>query len=126
MSQKFKILMVDDDKETVDAMEHYINKHYDATIHKALDGNEAVKMASNQDYDIVLLDVKMPALNGIEVLKKIRERDQRVHVIMITSWHSADVLNETMQAGANAFLVKPAKPEVLKSRIDIALKSLMT
>jgi len=123
-SQKPNILIVDDDELVVEAIHGYIAKRYDANIEIAATGQDAIDRTSAKDYDILLLDVKMPAMDGISALYEIRRNNESIHTIMITSWHSAEVLNEAMAAGANAFLVKPVQPNLLKVRLDSALKNI--
>ncbi|MBF0386077.1 MAG: response regulator [Candidatus Omnitrophica bacterium] len=124
MENRPNILIVDDDKDVVEAVAKYIAKRYEATIDIAFNGSEAISRSDKTTYDIILLDVKMPGMDGISILKEVRKKNKTAHIIIITAWHSSEVLNDALSFGANAFLVKPVSPNLLKSRLDHSLSSI--
>ena len=90
---------------------------HDVTL--AVDGEEAVRLFDEQRPDILLLDVMMPNLNGIEAARQIRQRagDDLVPIIFLTSLNEASDLAECLEAGGDDFLSKPYNPVVIKAKI---------
>jgi DNA-binding NtrC family response regulator len=106
MSQKGKILVVDDE----DALRTVLSAELSAegyTVGTAADGVEAVAMLQKARYNLVLLDIRMPNMNGFEVLKVIKEKHPGTKVIMLTGF--ADLKNaiESKKLGAEDFVSKP-------------------
>jgi DNA-binding NtrC family response regulator len=106
MGQKSTILVVDDEEalRTVLSSE-LVNEGYD--VNTAADGDDAVRELGKKHYDLVLLDIKMPRLNGFEVLKHIKENHAKTKVVMLTGF--ADLKNaiESKKLGADDFVSKP-------------------
>ena len=84
----------------------------------AADGNAALEAFERVLPPIVLLDVEMPEPNGIEVCRRIRELSAETFIIMVTSDHRADVVEEAIEAGANDYVSKPFTADRLKSAFD--------
>lgn len=119
MQNKIKMLMVEDHKllrvGLRSIFEEYPNLE---VIGEAEDGQTAVKFARELKPDVVLMDIGLPVMNGIEATKKIKESNPEIKIIMLTS-HSDE--NEVMQAlaiGANAYVMKDIKTEYLISIIQ--------
>jgi DNA-binding response OmpR family regulator len=106
MIPKSTILVVDDEEalRTVLSSE-LVNEGYD--VNMAADGDDAVRELDKKPYDLVLLDIKMPRLNGFEVLKHIKENHAKTKVVMLTGF--ADLKNaiESKKLGADDFVSKP-------------------
>jgi DNA-binding NtrC family response regulator len=106
MSQKNRILVVDDEEalRTVLSSE-LVSEGYD--VRTAGDGDEAISGLQKEPFDLVLLDIKMPRMNGFEVLKFIKEKHPRTKVVMLTGF--ADLKNaiESKKLGAEDFVSKP-------------------
>lgn len=111
-----KILVADDE----DLVRSYIEKKLAKlgyTVLAARDGEEAVEQAFSDIPDIILLDVKMPKLNGIEVCKRIKsdERTKHIHIIMLSAKAQLSEINEGIEAGADKYLCKPIGfPDILR------------
>ena len=88
---------------------------------RALDGSEALAKLETANPDLVLLDYQMPGINGIEVLKEIRRRDNHLPVIMITAYGTIERAVEAVKAGADDFITKPFDPEHLALVVKKAL-----
>jgi DNA-binding NtrC family response regulator len=88
----------------------------------AEDGRAAVRLAEDESVDLVLLDLVMPGLNGLEALKEIRMRRPTLPCIVLTASGGIDTVVQAMQAGANDFFVKPASPERILVSIRNALE----
>ena len=96
-------------------------EHEGYQVEHAADGRTAVNLALERDYDLVLLDVLLPQLNGMEVLRRIRKRKD-VPVIMVTSRDAVMDKVAGLDAGADDYLTKPFAIEELFARIRVALK----
>src|SRR5437868_6988489 len=97
---------------------------YDAT--SAADGDEALRCAATNTCDVIVLDVAMPKLDGLQVLRKLRgnEATKAVPVIILSASADKRVRDEATSAGADLFLEKPCEPELLEAAIRQVLISL--
>ena len=83
--------------------------------------SEAVEEFAPSRWDLVISDVKMPGLNGLEVLEKIKEKDPAVPVVMITAYATVEMSIQALRRGAYDMLTKPFEPEELLYRVKNAL-----
>ena len=113
----FNILVVEDEKQMSMFIEMELS-HEGYNVDVALDGIEGLKKALNKGFDLILLDVMLPGLNGIEVCKKVRQVS-KVPVIMITA--KSDIRDKVigLDVGANDYLTKPFAIEELLARIRV-------
>lgn len=108
-----RILVVDDEQTVADTI-NWILADYGFTVDFCYDGYTALKKVKNQSYDLVLLDVKMPGIDGIETLEKLLEIDRNLAVVMISGHGSIETAVEATKKGAYNFVTKPFKdPENL-------------
>ncbi len=113
MDRLTNVLVIDDDKHIRDACRQILVKdHYDVT--EAEDGLQGLEFLKNKVYDIVILDLKMPGISGMSVLKKIKENYSDTVVIVITGYATVESAVEAMKIGANDFLPKPFTPDALR------------
>ena len=117
-----RVLIVDDDEINRETLLDLIH-HYDFDIEAAADGRSALEMIGQHDYDVVLLDINMPDMNGFEVLSRIRAKrpPTALPVIMITGLDQRDHVLEALKLGANDYVVKPFDPAVVVARIRTQL-----
>jgi len=116
-----KILIVDDESN-IRMMLRLALQHVGHTVELAADGYEGLeKFADGAGWELVLLDHRMPGMEGIEVLKELRLRDKRTPVVMITAFGTVDLASEALREGATDFLRKPFTVEVLREAVDAAL-----
>ncbi len=122
MARTYNILIVDDEQSVVFLLKEELSEFekYDVTV--AYDGAEAINILQSQPFDVVLLDVKMPRVSGIEVLKYIREQHPTTIVLMLTNFADVKTAIETMKLGAYDFVSKPYEREELLATIDRALE----
>ena len=114
-----KVLLVDDEKElTATLAERLSFRGIDAEW--ATSGQEALELAANARYDLAVLDVKMPKMSGITLMKRLRERYPDMKFIFMTGHGSEDDF-KTGSAGASHYLVKPVKLEALVEKMKLAL-----
>ncbi|MBU4227184.1 response regulator [bacterium] len=102
---KKKILLVDDDKFIRDTfVERLRNNKYE--VSSAKDGKEAIEKISNNNFDVVITDIGMPEVNGIEVLKFSKKNKPKTKVIMMSAYVPQEVVSEVMELGADEYIEK--------------------
>jgi len=115
-----KILLVDDEAAIVDAMVKRLSER-DFELLTAYSGQEALDVLKrDDDVDVVILDVKMPGMDGIETLKEIKSKHPLVEVIMLTAHATVEPAIEGMKLGAFDYLLKPAEIDELVDKIKKA------
>lgn len=121
-----KVLIIEDNAEVVEAVTLCLQIRWpDADISFAYGGLTGVQMVESQSFDIVLLDINLPGINGFEVLKRIRGFS-KVPVIILTvrGWEEDQV--EGLELGADDYIVKPFRPRELVSRVNSVLRRVNT
>lgn len=104
----YKVLIIEDDPMVSMINEHYIRKNKNFEIAgKCSDGTAALSFLETNAVDLIILDVYMPKMDGFETLRKIRNRQITVDVIMVTAANDRDSLEEALHLGIVDFLVKP-------------------
>jgi DNA-binding NarL/FixJ family response regulator len=117
-----KILIVDDHALVRRGMSHVVRESFsDAEIVEAASAAEALEKMSSTGADIALVDVRMPDLDGLELLHDMRERWPDVPVIMLTSFDHAHYVRRALAEGAAGYMLKDATPEDLEQAIKVAL-----
>ncbi len=118
----FKVLVVDDDADLRLSISSALSEnHYQ--VDQARDGEEAVNRVMAGHYDLVLLDVNMPKMTGLQALKEIKAHDASVIVIILTAFSNVRDAVEATKEGAYNYLEKPIKAENLVYMVDKALKA---
>ena len=116
------IMLVDDEVPFVEAMVRRLKKR-DLEVKTAYSGQEALEaLAEYQNTDVVILDVKMPGMDGIETLKKIKSSFPLTEVVMLTAHATVESAIEGMKLGAFDYLMKPCDMEQLMGKIEEATK----
>jgi two-component system response regulator AtoC len=118
--KKPRILAIDDEQDMTLLYKNILKNDY--KLITASSGQEALKMINNENFDLILLDIMMPEMNGIEVLRKIKEQDPALDVIMITASKDVRPAIESLKLGAFDYLIKPFEIEDMKSTINKALE----
>lgn len=114
-----KVLIVDDDPSTVELLSMAVQLQGHSAV-PAFCGSDAIERLQEQPVDIVLLDLMMPVMDGIETLETIRTLDgcSNVPVVLVTASTDDDLERKTREAGGNGVLRKPVGMDVLASEID--------
>ena len=120
MSLNARILIVDDEPMLRRTMSDRM-KFWDCVTSEASSGEEALEMLSCHTYDLVLLDLKMTGIGGLEVLKTMRERNDLTDVVVLTAHGSVEAAVEAIQTGATDFLLKPADFELVHNTVNRVL-----
>lgn len=120
MTALAKVLLVDDEREFVVILTQRLTKrNYSVTF--ALSGKDALAhLEEDKEIEVVILDAKMPVLDGIETLKQIRKKWPLVEVIMLTRHSTLDYAINAIKIGAYDYLLKPIEMEQLTSKIEKA------
>jgi len=117
--ERMKILLVDDDQNFLSVAKKRLAKR-GYTVQTASTGPEALENLRSQNIQVAILDVKMPGMNGIEVLKKIKTQFPLVQVIMLTGVPTVGCASDSLKVGALNYLVKPVDIEELLQKIKEA------
>lgn len=117
----FQTLLVDDEIEFLDTLLKRLNKR-ELQVHGVRSGEEALAYLEKNAVDVVVLDVKMPGMDGVQVLREIKKRTPLVEVIMLTGHASVEVAIEGMELGAFDYLMKPINIDDLLYKIQDAHK----
>ena len=116
---KARLLIVDDEEQFVEAISERLSmRDYDVTT--ALTGEDAIEKITNYNFDVVILDVRLPGIDGTDVLRKIKNLKPLTEVIMLSGHGSMEMAIEGMKLGALDFLMKPCETEDLTEKIDKA------
>lgn len=111
-----QILIVDDEPNVRFILERCLS-HDQYTIDIAAEGTTAIKMLAQKPYDLVLLDLHMEPVDGLEVLNFAREQDPDLVAIILTAYSSIESAVEALRLGAFDYLFKPAKPDTIRQRV---------
>jgi len=116
---KIRVLLVDDEEEFVETLAQRLEvREFDVTT--ALNGADALERLEDKEIDLVILDLQMPGVDGIAVLRKIKELKPLIEVIMLTGHATVETAIEGMKLGAFDFLIKPTETEELVEKINRA------
>ena len=116
-----KVLVVDDEPGLVSLLKMWLESDgYE--VHTASDGEGAVRKVRDNAYRVVLLDLKMPGMDGIECLKRLKAEGCRADVVMVTGYGNVPTAVEAMKIGARDFIEKPFKPQDLQVMLEDILQ----
>lgn len=120
-----KILIVDDDEGILAFIPRAIKKFYkNVKLELASDGFMAGKKIAEFKPDLLILDIRMPGMDGFEVLKYLDKSEKNMKIIAITAYPSKEILERIIKAGADDYLIKPFTAEQLKQKMTLLLKSI--
>jgi len=117
----FKVLFVDDEMDFLETLMKRM-KRRGVDVEGVGSGEEALKVLENKQVDVVVLDVKMPGMDGIETLREIKKRYPLIEVIMLTGHANVEVAIEGMELGAFDYLMKPMAIDELSFKLKDAYK----
>jgi len=120
IQNKIRLLLVDDEEGFVNVLSKRMSKR-GFTVSDANSGSEAIQILRKQDFDVVVLDLKMEDMDGIEVLRIIKKMVPDLPVIMLTGHGSEEASKEGLKLGAVDYLTKPCELEDLISKIHEAV-----
>ncbi len=115
-----KILIIEDDKILSDTIKQCIEKQYNTE--QAFDGEEGILYAEQNIYDLIILDIMMPIMNGFEVIKQMRDKNISTPVLILTARDGLDDKLKGFKLGADDYLIKPFEREELIARIEAIIR----
>jgi DNA-binding response OmpR family regulator len=113
---QMRILVVEDEKGMAQILKKGLEEE-GHVISLAMDGPSALALAENSEFDVVLLDVMLPGMNGIEVAKRVRERQKDTPILMLTARDAVPDIVKGLDAGADDYMTKPFSFAVLLARL---------
>ena len=119
--QKTKILIVDDSPQTRKSLRTILEKNNYEVVGEAGSGIEAIKQYNLLSPDIIMLDIIMPQLGGIETLRMLHSLKKDIKIIMVSALDSMDRVKECLKAGANYYILKPFEEEKILESINKVL-----
>jgi DNA-binding NtrC family response regulator len=121
--EKFAILLVDDKEEFVSVLSNRLLLH-GMEVHTATKGEDALAILQEKTTDVVVLDVVMPGMGGLETLRRIKETYPHIQVILLTGHASTKEGMEGMRLGAFDYLMKPVDIEELIAKMKASIKAI--
>lgn len=117
-NNSYKILIVDDNNENIQVLANLLSQHY-YDVDYALNGSDALDLINSDDFDLILLDIMMPVMDGFEVCKKIRENKatNEIPIIFLTAKTDVESIEKAFQQGGVDYLCKPFISEELLARV---------
>ena len=116
MAKKPRILVIDDEASMRECLKDWLMEDgYEVGL--AASGEEGLLMSQKETWDVVLLDLKMPGMDGIETLKRLKDLDQESEVVMMTAYATVDTAVQAMKEGAFDYLVKPFDPDEIEMQV---------
>lgn len=113
--KKKSVLLVDDGKKMHESLRDWLQDGYDVTV--AETGEKAIELIKKQDFDTLVIDVRLTGKSGIDVLKEIKKIKPQINTITMTAYPSIELAVEAIKAGAREYLVKPLSPKKLERLI---------
>jgi len=118
---QFRVLVVDDEAVIRDALKRILEGER-FSVETCVSGHSAIESLHEREFDLIVTDLKMPGMNGIEVLKAVKTLQPEAPVIMITGYASVDTAVEAMKNGAVDYIAKPFSPEQFLEKVERALE----
>ena len=121
--KNYTILYVEDELEVKEDMEEYLSSYF-KTLYSASDGKKALELYHLHHPDVLLLDIGIPKINGLELAKEIRHYDNDVKIIMLTAYSDTKRLLEATELKLTKYLIKPFSPKTFKSTLTLLTNEL--
>ena len=116
-----KILIVDDAAFMRKVIRDTLTKNGFTDLHEAVDGKDAVEKYFELQPDLVLMDITMPVMDGLEALRRLREMDSSARVVMCSAMGQETMVVDALKLGAKDFIVKPFKPDRIMKTVNSIL-----
>jgi DNA-binding NtrC family response regulator len=117
-----KILIVDDEPDMLKLLSMILREKTPYEVTTTNNPVEAVELAKRGDFDLVITDLKMPGLDGLQLLEEVKKKDEDIPVIIITAYGTIDAATEAIEKGGFDFITKPFKKEQILFTIEKAMK----
>ena len=120
--RKHRILVVDDELTVCKSIRQVLIRE-DCEVDMAQSGEEALRKEAEKPYDVMIVDLMMPGLSGLDLLKMLKARNPKARIIMVTGYPTMKNTLQAMQLGAMDFLPKPFLPTTLRNLVAAALEA---
>jgi DNA-binding NtrC family response regulator len=119
---KHRILVVDDELTVCKSIRQVLIRE-DCEVDMALSGEEALRKEADEPYDVMIVDLMMPGLSGLDLLTMLKARNPKARIIMVTGYPTMKNTLQAMQLGAMDFLPKPFLPTTLRNLVAAAIEA---
>lgn len=116
------VAVVDDDPIVRSALSTYLRSGGFGIVHELTNGQDALEALTRHPVDVVIMDVRMPRLDGIQTTAELRKRLPQIKILVITSFDEDEAVREALQAGANGFLLKDTSPGGLTEAVRTVMR----
>ncbi|UQS81694.1 response regulator transcription factor [Bombilactobacillus folatiphilus] len=116
-----KILVVDDEPALVELLKYNLEQNHYFVV-TAFDGQQALNQIAQQEFDLILLDLMLPKINGLQLMQQLRTRQNLVPIIILTAKDQADQKVQGLNLGADDYVTKPFEVKELLARINAVLR----
>lgn len=116
-----KIFIVEDEKETLRFIKNCLQRELLCDIDESMNGIDAIEKMKAQDFDLVILDLKMPGVNGLDVMREIKKIKKLPDILVVTAWDSDQVATTVIKEGALDYMPKPLIPEAFMIKVKTLL-----
>lgn len=121
LKKKDPILVIDDDADFLDMISDMLGEE-GYQVETAQTGAEALRKIQEEYYDLLLIDIKLPDIDGTQLLKRIEDTEPEIRRVVITGYPSIESAQQALNLKAHAYLIKPVKAEVLRKTVEQQLK----
>lgn len=104
-----KIMIIDDELDILDVLDRFLSRKGNFEIETFANPESAIKHAKSGSYDLILTDIMMPQVSGMEILKEIKETNPSIKVIFMTAYSNKDKIEKSEKLGVDGYLEKPFK-----------------
>lgn len=118
--KKLRILLVDDESIIRLDLKEMLEDHGHQVVGEASDGKAAIELAQKLEPDLIVMDIKMPGMDGLEAIARINDK-RRIPTIMLTAYSQPELVEKAVELGVFAFLVKPIKEADLVPTLEVVL-----
>jgi len=123
-TQRRRILVCDDEEGIRESVALILGDDYDLAM--AANGDEAIQKIQQGDFDLVLLDIQMPRVGGLQALEWIKRTEPDLPVVMLTAYQSVEVAKQALKLGATDYIPKPFEREDLLTQVKRAIEQATT
>lgn len=116
------VLIIDDDEMMLNVVQKTL-EDFGYSVHATADGPQGIAIYKSQLPDVVLLDLGLPSMSGLDVLKELRALDPAAKIIMVSGYGADETVNQAVRSGVYDFVHKPFKSDILLEKIKAAIGS---
>lgn len=122
--ENLKLLYVEDDEITRENGVEFLEEYFD-TIYEAKDGLEALEFYDKYSPDIIITDIAMPKVDGLEFIKRVRQKDKRCSIIVTTAYSTKEYLLKAVELHLLKYILKPIKEQELEEALELCVNNLL-